>query len=436
MSKQKNVSVVDPETEKIERYKTKLLVKKLNSMRGCGTSVITLIIPPGDQISRYNAKLTEEYGASSNIKSRVNRQSVQDAITSTQQKLKLYNRVPNNGLILYCGNVILEDGKEKRLAIDIEPFKPINRSLYMCDNKFHTDIFDGMFEDENRYGFVVMDGNGVLLGSLQGNVKNTIARQTIELPKKHNKGGQSSVRFARLGEEARNNYVRKASEMMRDSFISNDKVDYVGIIIAGSGGCKNRLMRSDLLDKRIRDKIIKIIDIQYGGDHGFNEAIEASQDSLGNVKFLMEKKVISDYMTNINIDVGRCAIGVKDTMRKVMMGVVERMIIFCDIDVKVVSYIDNDIECFEYFMDKDYINSKRYKDIATTYKNLQTFDLFEWILDNYKTFGCTLEIVTDNTPEGSQFVKGFGGIGGVLRYHMDDYVDEEEDDLKDDDIYF
>ena len=31
---------------------------------------------------------------------------------------------------------------------------------------------------------------------------------------------------------------------------------------------------------------------------------------------------------------------------------------------------------------------------------------------NYKNYGCTLEIVTDRSQEGAQFVKGFGGIGG------------------------
>lgn len=36
--------------------------------------------------------LTDEYGTASNIKSRVNRLSVLSAITSTQQRLKLYNR--------------------------------------------------------------------------------------------------------------------------------------------------------------------------------------------------------------------------------------------------------------------------------------------------------------------------------------------------------
>lgn len=66
-----------------------------------GTSMISLIIRPGDQvsilselssiqISNSTNMLTQEYGTASNIKSRVNRLSVLGAITSTQQKLKLY----------------------------------------------------------------------------------------------------------------------------------------------------------------------------------------------------------------------------------------------------------------------------------------------------------------------------------------------------------
>jgi len=55
--------------------------------------------------------------------------------------LKLYNKTPPNGLILYTGTVLGEDGRtEKKVVIDFEPFKPINKSLYLCDNKFHVEV--------------------------------------------------------------------------------------------------------------------------------------------------------------------------------------------------------------------------------------------------------------------------------------------------------
>ena len=121
-------------------WKVKKLIKSLMAARGNGTSMISLVIPPKDQVSRVNKMLTDEYGTASNIKSRVNRLSVLGAITSAQQRLKLYSRVPDNGLVLYCGTILTDDGKEKRVNIDFEPFKPINTSLYLCDNKFHTEV--------------------------------------------------------------------------------------------------------------------------------------------------------------------------------------------------------------------------------------------------------------------------------------------------------
>merc|ERR1712137_486143 len=127
------------EAEKnIEIWKVKKLIKRLEAARGNGTSMISLIIPPKDQVSRAAKMLAEEFGTASNIKSRVNRLSVLSAITSTQQRLKLYTKVPPNGLVIYCGTIVTDEGKDKKVSIDFEPFKPINTSLYMCDNKFHT----------------------------------------------------------------------------------------------------------------------------------------------------------------------------------------------------------------------------------------------------------------------------------------------------------
>ena len=50
--------------------------------------------------------------------------------------------VPPNGLVIYCGTIVTDEGKEKKVNIDFEPFRPINTSLYLCDNKFHTEVGD------------------------------------------------------------------------------------------------------------------------------------------------------------------------------------------------------------------------------------------------------------------------------------------------------
>jgi peptide chain release factor subunit 1 len=63
--------------------------------------------------------------------------------------------------------------------------------------------------------------------------------------------------------------------------------------------------------------------------------------------------------------------------------------------------------------------------------------LLEWFAEKYKDFGANLEFVTNRSQEGAQFVKGFGGIGGLLRYKVDFTnmvsVDDDEDEFFSDD---
>lgn len=45
--------------------------------------------------------------------------------------------------------------------------------------------------------------------------------------------------------------------------------------------------------------------------------------------------------------------------------------------------------------------------------------LSEWLSVNYGKFGAELEFVTDKSPEGTQFLKGFSGLGGFLHYKLE-----------------
>ena len=227
--------------------------------------MISLILPPKDQVSRVQKMLADEYGTASNIKSRVNRQSVLGAITSAQQRLKLYTRVPANGLVLFTGTILTEDGKEKRLNIDFEPFKPINTSLYLCDNKFHTEALAELLDSDSTYGFIIMDGNGALFGTLSGNTRDILHKFSVELPKKHGRGGQSALRFARLRMEKRHNYVRKVAETAVQVFIpGGDKANVAGLVLAGSAEFKNELSESDMFDGRLKALVLAVVDVSYG----------------------------------------------------------------------------------------------------------------------------------------------------------------------------
>lgn len=381
--------------------------------------------------------LTQEYGTASNIKSRVNRLSVLAAITSTQQRLKLYNRVPPNGLVLFVGTILTDEGKEKKVSFDFEPHKPINTSLYLCDNKFHTEALSELLESDSRFGFIVMDGNGSLFGTLAGNTREVIHKFTVDLPKKHGRGGQSALRFSRLRDEKRHNYVRKVAEHAVQHFITNDKVNVQGLVLAGSADFKTELSGSDLFDPRLAAKVIKIVDVSYGGENGFNQAIELAGESLSNVKFVQEKKLIQQYFDEISQDTGKYCFGVEDTLKGLELGAVETLIVWENLDItrytlrnaageEVIVYSNKETE-------KD---REKFIDKSTGIEMEQAADpqsLLEWFTEKYKEFGAQLEFVSNKSQEGAQFVKGFGGIGGLLRYKVDFTNlaggDDEEDEF-------
>eukprot|EP00834_Sanchytrium_tribonematis_P006212 NODE_436_length_7460_cov_0.466105.p1 type:complete len:337 gc:universal NODE_436_length_7460_cov_0.466105:5874-6884(+) len=324
--------------EEIQMFKIKKLVRHLTDVRGNGTSMISLIMPPNTQLPLITKMLADEYGTATNIKSRVNKLSVLAAITSAQQRLKLYKDIPPNGLILYTGTID-DHGKDKKVTIDFEPFKPINTSMYMCDNKFHTEALSELLTSDDKFGFIVMDGNGSLFGTLSGNAREILQKISVELPKKHGRGGQSAMRFARLREEKRHNYVRKVSELSVQNFITNDQPNVSGLILAGSADFKNVLEQSDLFDPRLKAIVIKVVDTSYGGENGFNQAITLSQEVLSNVKFVREKQLLEKFFEEISKDTGKYVFGVDDTLKGLDMGAVETLIVFENLDVERLIFI-------------------------------------------------------------------------------------------------
>merc|ERR1712086_780807 len=113
---------------------------------------------------------------------------------------------------------------------------------------------------------------------------------------------------------------------MGTMFITHDKVNVAGIVLAGSADFKNVLGGSELFDGRLVAKVMLTVDVSYGGENGFNQAIELSSESLANVKFIQEKKLINSYFDQISQDTGKYCFGVDDTLRALEMGAVETLI--------------------------------------------------------------------------------------------------------------
>jgi len=275
-----------------------------------------------------------------------------------------------------------------------------------------------------------------LFGTLQGNTREVLHKFTVDLPKKHGRGGQSALRFARLRMEKRHNYVRKVAETAVQMYITNDRPNVTGLILAGSADFKSELSQSDMFDQRLQAKIIKLVDVSYGGENGFNQAIELSAEVLSNVKFIQEKKLIGKYFDEISQDTGKFCFGVDDTLKGLEMGAIETLIVWENLDTMryVLKNHSTDEEKILYLRPDQEKDKTHFvdKDTGVEMEMTETCPLLEWFANNYKKFGATLEIVTDRSQEGSQFVKGFGGIGGMLRYRVDfqsmEYHSEDEDD--------
>ncbi|KAJ3027257.1 UNVERIFIED_CONTAM: Polypeptide release factor (eRF1) in translation termination [Siphonaria sp. JEL0065] len=410
----------------IDLWKMKRLLKTLQSARGNGTSMVSLIIPRGDQIAQTSHMLTNELGAATNIKSRVTRQSVTSALISIQQRLKLYNKVPVNGLAIFCGKIETDSG-ERQILIDLEPFKPIDKFFYRYR----------LLEQDSRFGFIIMDGHGCLFGTLSGDTRDVIHKLSVDLPPKHGRGGQSALRFSRLREEKRHNYVRKVAELSTQFFITENAVNCAGIILAGSADFKTELGQSNLFDPRLHAKVIKVVDVSYGGENGFNQAIELSCDVLANVKFVQERKVVQEFFDQVAQDSGKYCFGVDDTMKSLELGAVETLIVWEGLAlVRYVTKVAPGGDEVVVYATKEAFLKQRDRvaqGMGLQGNELELVDqseLVEWFSERYKDYGTNLEIVTNKSQEGSQFVGGFGGLGGVLRYKVDftNHEDKEEEE--------
>lgn len=75
--------------------------------------------------------------------------------------------------------------------------------------------------------------------------------------------------------------VRKVAEIAVTMFITNDKCNVSGLILAGSADFKNDLQQNDHWDPRLAAKVLRVVDVSYGGENGFNQVRRGGQRVWG-----------------------------------------------------------------------------------------------------------------------------------------------------------
>lgn len=75
-------------------------------------------------------------------------------------------------------------------------------------------------------------------------------------------------------------------------FIHDNRPNVGGLVMAGSADFKTELQTSGLFDPRLQKVVLQTVDVSYGGEQGFNQAIELAASTLGEVKLVQEKKLL------------------------------------------------------------------------------------------------------------------------------------------------
>lgn len=304
----------------------------------------------------------------------------------------------------------------------VEPLKAIQQTLYLCDSRFHTEVLrDQLTTGDSKIGFVIIDGHSASFHLLTGNVKETLFKLEVSLPKKHGRGGQSQNRFARIREEKRGWYASKVAELFTQYFMENGLLKVSQLIFAGCAHFKHDLAKK--LDPRVNEKILAFLDVQYGGENGFHEAIELALPFLKNSKYVNEQKILEGFFDLIAVDGAYCYLP-SATVNALEQGLVETLILWDELPdyrIEMASLKDPN--------DKKFVYKPTKENEFPGYEVLSITPLIDWIFENHKSFGAQIQLVSSSSAVANQFIAGFGGIGGKLRFKSDfqEFTNENED---------
>ncbi|AFU58622.1 peptide chain release factor subunit 1 [Candidatus Nitrososphaera gargensis Ga9.2] len=415
----------DGKWDSVKRYKLTKMINELSSISGHGTELVTVYIPPRRPIFDVIAQLRNESGTASNIKSDLTRTHVQDALSRTIEQLKLFKETPENGLVIFCGAIPNDKGigKEKIEIYPVIPPKPIQISLYRCDDHFWTDHLKEMMKDDKVIGILSIDTQETGIGILTGDRWEVVDTITSGVAGKHRQGGQSARRFERLRENELNEYYHRVADHVKKVFI--DQYNVKGIILGGPGPTKENFLKEEYLDYRLQKSVIATIDSSYSGEEGVRELIEKAQKDgiLQEYRVMEEKQLVKKFMSEVHSGRGLGIYGVHDVVRALEGGVADLVIVTDDIShvrlefkCKACKNVQTKIvERAQVIATKqEYLTKPCPSCHATDIEPVEK-DIVDYLNELATMTGARLEVISSKTEEGSQLAS-LGKIGAILRY--------------------
>lgn len=410
----------------LERFRLKKSLDVLTLKEGRGTELVSLYVPYGKQISEVLNTLKQEHGTATNIKSDTTRNNVQEAITKTQQRLKLFKKVPKNGLVIFSGSIPQNGpGSERNETYVLTPLEPITINLYRCDSRFHTEHLQAMLKEKETYGILLLDSSEATFAVLQGRWLNIVQEITSGVPGKMRAGGQSARRFERQREAKIVEFYNRVGGHATDAFL--DIEDLKGIILAGPGPIKYDFQKGDYLHYQLKDKIIGVIDTAYVGEQGVKEVVEKAPQIMRQVRFVEEKKLMQSFLYEVGHDTGLATYGEDEVRRALKMGAVRMLLLSEVLDmVRVTAKCSACGYGVEKTMRSNEVVGFRQKLTGQPCSECKSpsldadmaIDIVEEFAELADQANADVEVVSGDTEEGQMLKKAFGGIAAVLRFKI------------------
>ncbi|MEM1578465.1 MAG: peptide chain release factor aRF-1 [Archaeoglobaceae archaeon] len=395
-------------------YEFKRKLEELDSYRGKGTELITLYIPPDKNIADIANQLREELSQASNIKSKQTRTNVIAGLEAILNRLKLYRKPPEHGMVILSGLVTI-DGREKHITEIIEPPEPVPLYKYHCDSKFYLEPLKEMLREKKLYGLIVIDRREATIGLLKGRRIEVLDYDTSMVPGKHRQGGQSSVRFERLRELAIHEFYKKVGEMATKAFLPH-KEKLVGILIGGPSPTKDEFYQGEYLHHELQKKVLDLFDVGYTNESGLYELVEKAKDLLSEVDLIREKNLMNRFLYEISRD-GLAVYGEEEIRKYLELGAVDTLLISEELRLERVRYRCQNCGEERVVTLKDKTVSRQIceKD-GVEMEEVERIDVVLELSEIAERMNSKLEFLSTETEEGEVLLKAFGGIAAILRY--------------------
>ncbi len=353
------------------KYELKKVVRKLEKFRARHTELISVYVPQDYNINLIINQLSTEAGTARNIKSASTRKNVEAALEKMMSQLRIYKKIPKNGLAIFSGNVA-EAGKQNFQVWAVEPPEPLKVKLYKCAQTFYLEPLKDQIAVKVAYGLIVMDRREADIAILRGKAIETLVSMKSMVPGKFKVGGQSAARFARVIDGMAKDFYKKIGEAVNKTF---EKVEVEGIIVGGPGPTKETFVNGEFIRTNIKKKIIGIKHLGYTGEFGLKELVEKSEDILTKEEIVKEKKAMDRLLKLLATKPDLVVYGEKEVRDVAEMKAVETILISEDVPEKIA----------------------------------------DELIEKVEETGGDVILISKETKEGQQLI-GLGGVAAILRY--------------------